>query len=309
MPQTDWPRANVRLLLVAAIIVAAIWVWALWPSAHGLLVTFIDVGQGDSILIETPKGHVVLVDAGPQGAEPGLDTGSRIVAPLLRSKGIGVIDLLILTHPHEDHFGGMSSIIRQFRVKRFAMPDVACSDDGFKKLRGLIRKRRIPVVDAHMDVQARFPDGVKLTFLYPSSADLSRRITDEELNDVSAVLKVEYKKAEILLAGDAGPEAEQKMLARGADLHADALKVPHHGSSFGTTWSFVKAVHPDIAVVSVGKWNQFGHPSRETLARLRKARVRTYRTDLDGTVALETDGERIRVRQSRKPFWLRGRKG
>ena len=307
MPQTDSPRANVRLLLVAAIIVAAIWVWALWPSAHGLLVTFIDVGQGDSILIETPKGHVVLVDAGPQGAELGLDAGSRIVAPLLRGKGISVIDLLILTHPHEDHYGGMSSIVRQFRVSRFATPDIAYPDKEYTGLIRLVKKRKIPVTHAHSGVEARFADGVTLRFLYPNPADLAHKMTDEEMNDVSAVLKVEYGTAEILLAGDVGSEAELKMLARGVDLDADVLKVPHHGSSSGTSWSFLKAVHPDIAVISVGRWNQFGHPSRETLARLRKSRVRTYRTDLDGTVVLETDGEIIRMRQSRTPFWLRGR--
>ena len=306
MPPIDSHRANARIIILAAVIAAAIWLWALWPSEHELIVTFINVGQGDSILIETPRKHVILVDAGPPGAEAGLDAGSRIVAPLLRAEGIKVIDLLILTHPHDDHAGGMLSILRQFRVRRLTTPNIAYSSPTYKDILRTVKKRRIPLVNAHQGLEVHFPDGVTLSFLHPSASDLRHEPTERELNDLSAVAKLEFGKAKFLLAADAGGEAEIRMLARGMDLRADVLKVGHHGSSTATTGPFLREVSPRIAVVSVGRWNEFGHPAKETLARLRRSRIRAYRTDLDGTVTIETDGERIWVRQSRKPFWLRG---
>ena len=163
-------------------------------------------------------------------------------------------------------------------------------------------------MDAHKGVQARFPDGVELSVLHPAGSDIERSAGEEEQNEESVVAEVKFGKTSMLLTGDAGCEAEAKILARGANLRADVLKVGHHGSSSALTESFLRAVHPKIAVISVGRRNQFGHPSRETLVRLKRTHVRTYRTDLDGTLTMETDGETLRVRQSRIPYWLRARR-
>ena len=308
MPQNGSCRASVRVLILAGVAVAAMWLWALWPSPHDLVVTFLDVGQGDSILIQTPEGHTVLIDAGPANPRSGWDAGNTIVAPYLRRQGINVIDLLILTHDHEDHEGGMPAILKQFRVRDFAAPALIRCSKEYRDILGEVRREKIKRILLHGGIRVRFPDGVKLVFFYPTSSDLRRSADTEDPNNFSAVAKLEFGQADILLAGDAGGDAEAEMLMEKDDLRSDVLKVGHHGSSSATTPAFLRAVRPRIAIVSVGRRNAFGHPSRETLVRLRSIHAQTYRTDLDGAVTVETDGRKIWVWRSRKPPWLGGGK-
>lgn len=303
MPDNGLQRAHVRLLALAAVVLALLWTWALWPSRHSLIVTFIDVGEGDSILIQTPRGHAVLVDAGPPGSEEGSDAGFRAVAPLLRARGVTNIDLLVVTHPHSDHFGGVPSILAQFRVKRFAVPPLPPTvrpDPGYEQMLADVSKRRIPIMEARKGVAVRFPDGPTLRFLHPSASDISAPITDP--NSVSAVSALQHGRRRILLCADADFETELKMACRELDLRADVLKVAHHGSAQGTSAAFLKAVRPRIAVVSSGRWGRLRHPSGATLGRLRAAGARVYQTRWDGNVTAETDGEKVFVRRSRNPL-------
>ncbi|MGB9793043.1 MAG: ComEC/Rec2 family competence protein [Thermacetogeniaceae bacterium] len=252
-----------------------------------LVVHFIDVGQGDSILLQLPDGRTMLVDAGPDEA------GSEVVSYLQR-EGVKRIDYLVATHPHADHIGGMDEVVRAFEIGKVYMPRVTANTESFENLLRSLRAKGLKITPARAGLAVLDEDGLKASFLAPC------RLRYEELNDWSAVLKVSYGNTSFLLTGDAQAESELEMLASGADLKADVLKVGHHGSSSSTSWAFLEAVSPKYAVICVGAGNDYGHPHRETLAKLAAAGVKVYRTDRDGTVVFVSDGESLSVKRLRR---------
>jgi len=254
------------------------------PTITGKLsVHFINVGQGDSILLQLPDNQTMLIDAGPTEAGP-------TVVSYLQKQGIKKIDYLVDTHPHADHIGGMDAVIQAFDIGKVYMPRVTTTTESFESVLRSLQAKGLKITPAKAGLTVLNENGLKISFLAPCGSGY------EDLNNWSAVLKVQFGDNSFLLTGDAQSESEQEMLASGANLKADVLKVGHHGSHSSTTPAFLKAVSPKYAIISVGAGNDYGHPHHETLAKLASAGVKVCRTDRDGTVIFVSDGKTLTVR-------------
>jgi competence protein ComEC len=267
------PRAArcVGALAVASLVVAiGLGAWPLVRPPDGRLrVIVLDVGQGDAVVLETPDGQALLVDAGAGGPWR-LDVGERAVAPVLWNRGVLRLAAAVVTHDDNDHSGGMAAIRRLFTIG---------------EAWGADELRAVP----------RVVGGVRLTAV----TDRGRLVTTAEPrrrgNDDALVLRVDYGLASFLLASDITAVTEASLVTARAPLAATVLKVPHHGSRSSSTREFLRAVGPRVAVVSVGARNPYGHPSPDTLARLEEVEAAVYRTDRDGAVIFETDGRALEV--------------
>lgn len=246
-------------------------------QADELAVHFLDVGQGDSILIQFPNDSVMLIDAGP-------DRSGAPVISYLKQQGIKKIDYLVATHPHADHIGGMAAVIKEFDISKVYMPKVTHTTKTFEDMLLSIRKKGLKITPARAGLNIIEQDGLQATFTAPCSSGY------DGLNNYSAVVKIRYGSTSFLLTGDAEDLSEKEMLASGADLQADVLKVGHHGSSRSTTPAFLKSVSPEYAVILVGAANDYGHPHQETLDNLADAGVMVHRTDQEGTIIFVSDG-------------------
>lgn len=248
------------------------------PATDNFKVHFLDVGQGESILIQTAN-HAILVDGGSASA-------SQTVIDYIKSQGINKLDAVIATHPHQDHIGGLVSVIKTFPVERFYMPNKAHTTQTFANLIEAVNQSGAKRIQAKAGVSFEFDDA-KAEFLAPNSANY------DSLNDYSAVLKITHGQNSFLLTGDAERVSEQEMLDAGYDLKATVLKAGNHGSNTSTTDAFLKAVSPDCAVISCGKDNEYGLPHQEVLSRLAAAGVGICRTDQLGTILATSDGQRV----------------
>jgi competence protein ComEC len=261
-----------------------------------LRITVLDVGQADAIVIQTPDGHALLVDAGGQlerGAQSPAQSsaervGERIVLPYLLRHGIHALDAIVLSHPHGDHAGGVAPVLRLLRVDELADSGQQYPGHAYNDAIAVARRDRVPIVLLRAGETWHTADGLALRFIGPSLPFLEH--TGNDINDNSIAFMLEYRDFRMLFTGDAGTAAEQRFLNEGIDLHADVLKVGHHGSAYGSTPAFIAAVHPRYAIVSVGRHNLFGHPAPSTIATLRRFGARIYRTDQDGAVTIATDG-------------------
>ncbi len=290
-------RARAALALVAA--ACALCLWPPRPANHDLRITAIDVGQADALLIQTPGGHAFLVDAGgrlergPQtpGDSAAEDIGARIVVPFLLRAGVHHLDAVLLSHPHGDHAGGMAPVLRMLGANGFADSGQSYPGQAYRDALDVAREEHIPMLEPRGGDVWHTADGMTFRFYGPTLPYITGSRSD--INSNSLVFRLEYGTFRMLFMGDAGRETEERLLASGDDLRADVLKVGHHGSAYGTTREFLRAVAPRDAIISVGRNNLFGHPSPATLATLSDDRVTVYRTDRDGAVLVESDGNRF----------------
>ncbi|MBI4236567.1 MAG: ComEC/Rec2 family competence protein [Chloroflexi bacterium] len=269
---------------------ASLWAAVLGaPSDRLLRVSVLDVGQGDAILVQAPGGRRILVDGGP---EP-LVLEQRLAQEL--PWWSRRLDLVVLTHPHADHVGGLVEVLERREVGAVLDPEIAAEGPLYAQWRGSLAGGHPPVVHAVTGTRIELGSGAWMELLHPPNQHLVS--TPSDLDNNSVVLRLAYGRASFLLAGDIFATGESYLVARNAPLHATVLKVPHHGSANASTAAFLEAVSPTVAVVSVGAGNPFGHPSAETLQRLEKqvGEGRLFRTDQDGTVHLVTDGVRLWV--------------
>lgn len=253
-----------------------------------LKVHFIDVGQADSILVQLPSGQNILIDGGNN------DDGTLVVN-YLKQQGVKRLDHVIGTHPHEDHIGGLDVAIRSFEVGKVYLPKVVHTSKTYEDLLLAIKGKGLKVTQAKAGVKLDVGSGIEAVMLAPNSSSY------EDLNNYSAVLKLTYGSTSFLFTGDAEAESESEILRVGYNLKSDVLKVGHHGSSSSTTPAFLKAVSPKYAVISVGKDNKYGHPHPETLAKLAEAGVQVFRTDLQGTIVVISDGKTITFNKKASP--------
>src|SRR5579864_1714543 len=286
--------------LGCALLIATFPFKPLWAKGK-LEVNVLDVGQGDSLFVVSPGGKTMLIDGGGAfggfaGREQsfGVDPGEEAVSPYLWSRGFQRLDVVALTHAHQDHLGGLAAILENFRVGRLWIGREV-SSAALVRLEGLARARNIPV-EHELRGKAFDWDDVRGEFLWPESAPEGRAAAPK--NDDSLVLRLQYGDKTILLPGDAERQTEHEILSENhADaLTSDVLKIGHHGGKNSTTEEFLAAVRPQFGIISVGEANPYGHPSPELLERLEAAGVRILRTDREGAVHVLTDGRKIEIR-------------
>lgn len=248
-----------------------------------LTVHYIDVGQADSIFIELPSGQSMLIDAGN-------NADGNDVVKYIKGLGFNKIDYVIGTHPHEDHIGGMDVVIDSFAIGNIYMPKVSNNTQTFEDVLLSIQNKGLTVNTAKSGVSIIDEPGLKVSMIAPNRSGY------EDLNDYSAVVKLVYKDASFLFMGDAEQVSESEIAS---DIDVDILKVGHHGSSSSTSTSFLNKTTPIYAVITVGEGNTYGHPTQETLNKLKNADITVYRTDLNGTIIISTDGNGYDIRTQR----------
>ena len=239
-------------------------------------VDFIDVGQGDSILV-CSDGQSMLVDAGT-------NESGKTVLNFLKDKGIKKLDYAVGTHPHADHIGGLDDVIKGVDVGELLMPNAVTDTKTFSDVLDAAESKNLSITVPEEDEE--FSLGAsKVTVLSKNSEQ------SDNLNNSSLVLKVTYGEFSLLLTGDAEKEVEKQLLSDKKDVSADVLKVGHHGSETSTSAEFLKAVSPKCAVIFCGKNNDYGHPHEKTLEKLEKQGTEVYRTDLLGTINIEANSD------------------
>jgi competence protein ComEC len=256
------------------------------PLAARLHLDFLDVGQGDSTLVVSPTGKTLLIDGGP--AEAG-----KAVGVSLRSRKIDTLDMILLTHRHADHLGGLRAVVDQFGTRLFMDAPYPHDIPAYERLLDSLEKQHVPIRQAQHGRTIDLGGGARLTLLGPPEPLITGSRSDVNANSV--VSRLDCGKVGVLFAADAEATTEKRLLDSGVNLHAAILKVAHHGGRYSSTPKFLQAVQPLIAVISVGAGNEYHHPDTQTLGRLERMGVRIFRTDLDGPIAIESDCERIQV--------------
>ena len=277
------------------------------PDGGKLRVTAIDVGQGDSTLIQTPSGRTILIDGGGNSDETDADAsdvGVKVVVPFLSYLGINRLDVLVLTHPHGDHVGGLAAVLRAQEVGTVLDgTTLPYPSPAYRQFLAQVHRKDIPYARAVRGMRLDMGDGVTLHVLNPpptpafgTSAVFGTGTDDAAINNYSASLLVQYGRTRFILTGDAQNEAEAAMLDAHADLACDVLKAGHHGSKNATGDDWLARLRPRQAVISCGRHNRFGHPAPATLARLDAHGVQTFRTDRQGAITFVSDGRTVTAR-------------
>ncbi|MEW5763125.1 MAG: DNA internalization-related competence protein ComEC/Rec2 [Bacillota bacterium] len=298
---TLWRRYRPAVVFVVLALAGGF--FFLFSSADGRLeVHFIDVGQGDATLIRGPDGATVLIDAGgrPGEYEDGDGAGRQVVVPYLERLGIRKLDVLVLTHPHEDHAGGAGAVLDAVKVGLVVVAPLQNGEEvppGYRRLLERCARGGIKVRDARAGARIRAGAALNLDVLSPEEPLLQGTASD--LNNNSLVLRLRYGRQAFLFTADIQQEAQARLLLSGRDLKADVLKVPHHGSAAFVP-AFFETVRPAVAVVSVGADNRFALPSPAALDKLDEVGARVYRTDRDGAVIVRTDGRTLTVETGRQ---------
>ena len=243
-----------------------------------LVVDFIDVGQGDSILIRQGS-HAMLIDGGTSESKQDL-------LSFLESENVSSFDYIIGTHPHEDHIGSLDDVVNSYDFDTILFPKVTTTTKTFENLVLAVKGKNKKFVEPEINKEYTLGDA-KFTILAPNSKEY------DSLNNYSIVIKLTYGKNSFIFTGDAESLSESEILKNNVDLKADVLKIGHHGSSTSTSAKFLNAVSPKYAVISVGKDNSYNHPTKTTMNRLKKLGIPVYRTDEQGTIECVSNGETI----------------
>jgi competence protein ComEC len=284
------PRYLVKVGIVFLIVLNCLcFIDAAARPAPSLSMTAIDVGQGDALLLEFPNMKHVLVDAGPTSGA--IDAGQRNIAPFLKRKGIASLDAIILTHPHDDHVGGCRYLLENFNVRRLIVGDTAPVTGIYREVVETARRHGVPIELVRAGMSLQFDLTTRILVLHPTS-----RLRQGNLNNQSIVLKAVYGSSSLLLMGDAEWDDERWMVEEGElILASNVLKAGHHGSSTSSTNGFLRSVHPSLALISVGRFNKFHHPSPRVVSRYREFGMDIKRTDLDGAIVVQSDGTRFKI--------------
>ncbi len=252
-----------------------------------------DVGQGDGILIDTPDNAQILIDGGPDKSV--LECLSKHMPFWDRS-----IEAIILTHPHADHYFGLIDVIERYKLNGFYTEAVKTNSEGFDLLEAKLASKKMSAKDLSVNDNFRNKSGVNIKILWPkleNSKEIDQNSADIDLNGLSVVALLTYGNFSMLLTGDAGENVMNQLENVAGDI--DILKVPHHGSRTGMDDGFLKLVKPEIALISVGQKNKYGHPAKESLDLLKKNNIKIFRTDKNGTIEIISDGRSYKVKSSK----------
>lgn len=242
-----------------------------------LKIYFLDVGQAECFLIKIEDKYI-LIDAGN-------NINSNRIVKYFKKNNIKEFEYIIATHPHEDHIGGMSKIIYNFDTKHFLMPNIKVNIKSYDNLLKALKKKNIEIETPKIDAVYNI-DNLKLKILFIGN-------DNENINDSAIIVKIEYKETSYLFTSDASKEVELKIINK--DIKSDVLKIGHHGSQYSSSAQFLKKVNPKYAIISVGKDNDYNFPKEITLEKLEKLNIKTYRTDIDKTILVKSDGKNIEV--------------
>jgi len=252
------------------------------PLENTMEVHYINVGQGDSILVRVNNKNM-LIDSGPKDNRQNL-------LNYLNSLNINTIDYLIATHPHEDHIGSMNAIIKKYTVNKFFSPKVSTSSKNFELMIESLKNNGMKINILNTNTNSLdLGENTKITVLSPLEDE-----NFDNLNNYSAMIKIEYGETSFLFTGDCENLIESNVLSRNKTLlKSDVLKLGHHGSSTSSSEEFLCAVNPSLGIITSGKDNIFGHPHLETLNLLKKYNIKFYNTAYDNTIILISDGNKI----------------
>jgi competence protein ComEC len=271
-----------KRLLLPSVVVVSLLAGTVW--AGNLTVSFLDVGQGDAILIRSPEGKVALVDAGP----------SRDVLGILKDEGVDKIDVAISSHHHADHIGGMADVIKKYEPKVYVDSGSSQTSAVYRKVLSAVDQAGCQLVQPKKDSERKIELGSVVLRLFPQPPE-----DEGNENNNSVGIRVEYQEFSLLLTGDS-QESEQSWWLKNVDdglyRHVAVMKAPHHGSRNGMNLAWLKATKPEFVVISCGRENSYGHPHEATVRLLTRLNVSGKRTDVDGTITIETDGTTWKVK-------------
>lgn len=255
-----------------------------------LIVKVLDIGQGDAILIRV-AGQTVLVDTGD------ISTRDKMVE-YIKKEGITTIDKVIITHPHADHLGGMPGILENFKVGQIYDSGQTGTTALYKQYLSLVNKKNVPFTVVTAGTEIVISGDIKLKFFAPEKPF----ITESAINNNSVVAKLIYNQFSMLLTGDAEKDSEARMIKTyEGELKSNVLKAGHHGSNTSSSPAFLKVVAPEAAIISVGVNNDYHHPHPSTLKKYVEAKLKVYRTDIDGTVTITSDGKTYKIMKENGP--------
>lgn len=277
-------RIGILFLVLAIVFFFSISLWREEKNTN-LEVSFIDSDQADAILIQTPQEKNIIIDFGSTKGLKELDKKIK----WWNKK----IDLVIITHPHDDHIAGMISLIKKYKIEKIMYTGIIHSSPIYSELLEKIKNKKIPLMIPAGEQTISLEENCQIAIIFPWDNFYNKEI--ENLNNSSIVSQLNCKNSKFLFMGDAENEVENEILEKEINIKSDVLKVGHHGSITSTGQEFLEKVSPEIAIVMVGKNNKFNHPSLRTLKKLEKLDIKTFRTDLDGTIDIISDGEKIWV--------------
>ncbi len=286
------PGLNYLKVAVVAISIGIALISVLLPKP--LRVTFLDVGQGDGAFIKTANGTKIIIDGG--GSEAGtkstFDMGESVMVPYILDQGTKFIDIVVASHSHADHSQGLEAILRELRVGVVILPDT--DGTGFERIREICIERGIKIEECRKGDNIKVDNQTTLEVLSPM--EYSRDVlAQQSLNNTSLVIKLVYKRINLLFTGDIETPVEERLLDTDHNLKSNILKVGHHGSITSSSEDFIARVNPSFAVISVGEHNKFGHPSQFVLDRLEERGIKVYRTDQSGAITFTTNGYEVNV--------------
>ncbi len=259
---------------------------AIPDQTSGLLVSFLDVGQGDSIFLRSPSGKTMLIDGGPEGS-------FSVIDAYLSSLGVVGLDVVVASHLHADHIGGLVSLVDTYAIGDFYYPNFDATSEVYFELLDALNESQAVVHRPYAETDTMIPwdDSVEVQILAPYETIY------DDFNDTSYIIRVKYGNTAVLLMGDATQTSEKLALKAqpNQNFKADIIKISHHGSSDGTLEEFLDVVSPAIAVISCGANNDYGHPHQSVLDMLLERGITIYRTDLNGTITMLLDGTSVTV--------------
>src|SRR3989344_3467211 len=281
-----------KTLPVIFLIFVATWFLTLkFESSTQLEITLADVGQGDAILIKTPKNQTMLIDGGPNNKV--LEKLGEYLPPLAKR-----IDIVLLTHPHADHVVGLIEILRRYEIGAVILSGADLKTEVYSEFLKTVKEKNIPVIIAEAGEAIRFDQNLEFDILSPAKSEslvFNKKSegfgsAGNDVNDTSIVGKLIFKDFSIMLTGDATFKIENQLLAYGENLKSDILKAGHHGSKYSSSLQFLKLISPKAAIIEVGAKNRYGHPSPAALSRLKMINASIFRTDLNGDIEIISNG-------------------